>query len=152
MKKNIFISMLMLLCLMSCQKPKPVDSATKIEGRLLDRGSEIPIPNTRVRLIEVKSTSAWSTGRSVIQSATSDAKGQFTFDIQWTDDSKSYEVDAVPNDLDKYYILPFVRGEVKKGQTNKVDLLMSPYGWIKYKIKNINGFEFKFVISSKSRL
>ena len=141
MKKNIFISMLMLLCLMSCHKPKPVDSATKIEGRLMDRGSEIPIPNIRARLIEVRSTGSWSTGRSVIQSATSDAKGQFTFDIQWTDDLKGYEVDAVPNDLDKYYDLPFVRGEVKKGQTNKVDVLMQPYGWIKYKIKNINPYD-----------
>ena len=37
--------------------------------------------------------------------------------------------------------LPFVRGEVKKGQTNKVDVLMQPYGWIKYKIKNINPYD-----------
>ena len=127
---------------MSCGKPKPVDPSTRIEGRIMDRGTEIPLANWRVRFIEVTYNGLFSNpSKRVVQSTNSDAKGQFSFDFQWTDESKDFEVDAVPSDLEKYYILPFVQGRVGRGQTNKVDLLMQPYGWVKYQVKNTNPFD-----------
>ena len=139
MKKNLLFPLLLLAGLMSCGKPKPIDPATRIEGRVMDRGTEIPLSNWRVRFIEITYNGLFSNpSKRVVQSVNSDAKGQFAFDFQWTDASQDYEVDVIPADLEKYYVLPFVSGMVKRGQVNKIDLLLMPYAWVNYKIKNIN--------------
>jgi hypothetical protein len=141
MKKNIFIVVLFLFGLTACNKPKPVDPATKIEGRLMDIGTEIPILNTRVRLIEITSKLPSSASRFILQSTTSDEKGLFTFNFQWTDPLKTYEVDAVPNDLEKYYEVPVVKERIQRGEVNKINCLMSAYGWIKYRVRNTSPYD-----------
>ena len=142
MKKYIFFSLTLILGLFSCKsKPTPVDPHTKIEGRLLDEGTTIPISNTRVRLIEVNSSEPWSSTQRVIQSAISDANGQFAFDFQWVEGLIHYEVDARPNNLETYYEVSSTKSPITQGQTNKVDCFLSPYAWVNYRVKNINPFD-----------
>lgn len=130
-----------VLTLFACPKPAPIDPTTKIEGRLMDRGTEIPIPNTSVKLVEVKSNFPNLPTNTIVQSVTTDDKGQYAFSFQWTDALKTYELDARPKDLNKYYDLPKVVGDIKRGQTNKTDCFLNPYGWVNYRIKNINPFD-----------
>ena len=67
MKKYIFLSLTLILGLVACNsKPTPVDPRTKIEGRLMDKGTINPIPNTRVRLIEVNYSEPWLTPASQV--------------------------------------------------------------------------------------
>lgn len=150
MKKSSFLFVLCLLSMAACNKPAPVDPYTKIEGRVMDRGTEIPIADMRVRCIEVTYNGLLSNpSKRVIESVQSDSKGQFSFSFHWNDPSKSYEVDVVP-DLEKYYILPHVQGKAVRGQTNKIDLLLNPYAWVKYRIRNINPFNNKDTIRTSS--
>jgi hypothetical protein len=140
MKKSVFFMLLTALSFSACNPSKPVDPTTKIEGRLMDRGTNIPIPNTAVKLVEVKSNFPNLPTTTIVQSVTTDDKGQYAFTFQWTD-QKSYELDVRPKDITKYYDLPKVVGEIKRGQTNKVDCFMYPYGWVKYRIRNTNPFD-----------
>ena len=133
MKKYIFLSLTLILGLVACgPKPGPVDPHTKIEGRLMDKGTVNPISNTRVRLIEVNSSEPWSSTQRVIQSAISDANGQFAFDFQWATGRIGYEVDARPNNLETYYEVSSTQSPITQGLTNKVDCFLTPYGWIKF--------------------
>jgi hypothetical protein len=147
MKKYIFFPMLLALSFIACDpKPTPVNPTTKVEGTLMDRGTNIPIPNTVVKLVEVGG-SILSPTTSFIQSATTNDKGQYTFTFEWTDDSKGYGLDTRPKDLNQYYDLPKVVGRVERGQTNKVDCFLNPYGWVKYRVKNSNPFDDRDTIS-----
>ena len=147
MKKYIFLSLTLILGLVACNsKPTPVDPRTKIEGRLMDKGTINPIPNTRVRLIEVNYSEPWSSTKRVIQSVSSDANGQFAFDFQWATGRIDYEVDARPNNLETYYEVSSTQSRIQQGQTNKVDCFLSPYGWINFKVKNTNPFNDKDTI------
>jgi hypothetical protein len=138
MKKNIFFSMLFALSFIACDsKPTPVNPTTKVEGQLMDRGTNIPIPNTAIKLVEVGG-SLLSPTKSFIQTATTDDKGQYTFTFEWTDGSKGYDIDTRPKDIDKYYDLPKVVGTIERGQINKVNCFLKPYGWVRYRIKNTN--------------
>jgi hypothetical protein len=140
MKKNAFFLLLTALSFAACNPtPMPV-GPTKIEGRLMDRGTNIPIPNTAVKLVEITGDLFGTPKRDIIQSVTTDDKGQYAFTYQWEDLLKTYELDARPKDLDKYYDLPKVVGEFKQGQTNKVDCFLDPYSWVKYRIRNTNPF------------
>ena len=142
MKKYIFFSIALILGLVACNsKSTPIDPHTKIEGRLMDEGTNIPISNTRVRLIEIDYSEPWSSTKRVIQSVISDANGQFAFDFQWATGRIGYEVDARPNNLETYYEVSATKGNIAEGQTNKIDCFLSPYGWVKYKVKNINPFD-----------
>lgn len=141
MKKNIFFVLLLTLDFIACIKPKPVDPATKIEGQLLERGTETPIPNTKVKLIEVTSHFPDNPTMVTINSVITDDKGQYSFDFQWTDPLKTYELGVVSNDLAKYYSQPKVVGNIKRGQLNKTDCFMYAYGWVKYRVKNINPYD-----------
>jgi hypothetical protein len=141
MKKNTFFILLLAFGFTACDPTKPVDPTTKIEGRLMDRGTNIPIPNTAVKLVEVTGNLLSTPQRNIIQSVTTDDKGQYTFTYQWVDLLKTYELDARPKDLDKYYDLPKVVGDFKQGQTNKVDCFLNPYSWVKYRIRNTNPFD-----------
>ncbi|MBL7814184.1 MAG: carboxypeptidase regulatory-like domain-containing protein [Saprospiraceae bacterium] len=146
MKKNPFLLIVFLLSLFACKKPEPVSPATKIEGRVMDRGTEIPITNVRVRCLEITYNGFLTNpSKRVIESVQSDSNGRFSFSFQWIDPSKDYEVDVIP-DLEKYYILPYVQGKTVRGQTNKINLLMNPYAWVKYRIRNINPFNNKDTI------
>ena len=139
MKKYIFLSLTLILGLVACNsKPTPVDPHTKIEGRLLDEGTTIPISNTRVRLIEIDYSEPWSSTKRVIQSVSSDVNGQFAFDFQWATGRIGYEVDARPNNLVTYYEVSDTKGNITQGQTNKIDCFLSPYAWVEYRVKNIN--------------
>jgi hypothetical protein len=141
MKKNVFFLLLVALSFAACNStPTPVDPTTKVEGRLMDRGTEIPIANTAVKLVEITSELLGTQTRTILQSVTTDDKGQYAFTFQWAD-QKSYELDVRPNDITKYYDLPKVVGEIKRGQTNKVDCFMYPYGWVRFRIKNVNPFD-----------
>lgn len=141
MKKALFF-MLLAFNFAACDgKKTPTDPQTKIEGLLMDKGTVNPISNTRVRLIEITYNGLFSNPtKRVIQSAISDARGQFAFDFQW-DDKLDYEIDAIPNNFEKYYELSSTKGSILKGQTNKVDCFLNPYSWVKYKIKNVNPFD-----------
>jgi hypothetical protein len=141
MKKYIFFPMLLALSFIACDpKPTPVNPTTKVEGTLMDRGTNIPIPNTVVKLVEVGGSILTPT-TSFIQSATTNDKGQYTFTFEWTDDSKGYGIDTRPKDLNKYYDLPKIVGRVERGQTNKVDCFLNPYSWVRYRIRNTNPFD-----------
>ena len=140
MKKYILFSLVFVFGLMACPKPKPTDPHTKIEGRLMDKGTVNPISNTRVRLIEIDYSEPWSSTKRVIQSVSSDVNGQFAFDFQWATGRIGYEVDARPNNLVTYYEVSDTKGTIKQGQTNKIDCFLSPYGWINFKVKNTNPF------------
>jgi hypothetical protein len=141
MKKYIFLSFSLILGLYACNsKPTPIDPTTKIEGRLMDRGTEIPITNTAVKLVEITSALLGTQTRTTVQSVTTDDKGQYAFTFQWKD-QKSYELDARPKDLDMYYSQPKVVGEIKYGQINKVDCFLYAYGWVKFRVKNTNPFD-----------
>jgi hypothetical protein len=141
MKKTVFFIALMVIGCTACTKKMLTDPTTKVEGRLMDRGTNIPIPNTAVKLIEVTSNFPNLPTLTPIQTVTSDANGQYAFTFEWTDGSKSYELDVRPKDLDKYYDLPKVVGTIDKGQTNKIDCFLYPYGWVKYRVRNINPFD-----------
>jgi hypothetical protein len=107
----------------------------------MDRGTNIPIPNTAVKLVEVKSNFPNLPTNTIIQSITTDDKGQYAFTFQWTDELKTYELDARPKDLDKYYDLPQVVGDIERGQTNKTDCFLNPYSWVRYRIRNTNSYD-----------
>ena len=152
MKKYIFLSLTLILGLVACNsKPTPVDPHTKIEGRLLDEGTTIPISNTRVRLIEIDYSEPWSSTKRVIQSVSSDVNGQFAFDFQWATGRIGYEVDARPNNLVTYYEVSDTKGNITQGQTNKIDCFLSPYAWVEYRVKNIPGARFRMCRADTGR-
>jgi hypothetical protein len=141
MKKTVFFIALMVISCTACTKKMLTDPTTKVEGRLMERGTNIPIPNTAVKLIEVTNNFPNLPTLTPVQTVISDANGQYAFTFEWTDGTKSYELDAHPTDLEKYEYSPKVVGTIERGQTNKSDCFLYPYGWVRYRIRNTNPFD-----------
>ena len=137
MKKYLFLLACFGFLLAQCQKDNTyLGDHTIAEGIITEEGSGKPVANVRMRLYKCTYQVFGSSSCSTFDSTRTDAKGFFSFDFKHEKDYQ-YEIDAVP-DAEKY----FVRNNgapVEKGRySNKINLKLTPYSWVKLKIKNVN--------------
>jgi hypothetical protein len=137
MKKYLFLLTLFgCLMVVSCTKEiSPTYEAT-VKGRVLEADSDVGVPNMTVKLVEDDYTGTIATPkRTTLQSVKTDASGNYKFSYTGKH-TNSYDVVAVNaspdyNEYTQSVLIP-------DGASNVVDIFLSPFGWLKIRIKNIN--------------
>lgn len=135
-RNTILFFCLTVLSGTGCYKDNPVgDHDVLWKGRILEKGTNKPVPNADIFLYEHElDGDLWGgSPRILINSYKADGEGwyQFTFN----DLAKhGYDIQVVAKD---YY-------ESKKMSPNevngvsKMDVVLDPYAWIKFHVKNVN--------------
>ncbi|MGZ8568413.1 MAG: hypothetical protein ACXWW0_03400 [Bacteroidia bacterium] len=108
---------------------------TSVEGRVLELGSNKPIPNADVFLLrekrEMLGAGVW--GISNLKTVKSDAEGKFRFNFE-ADEDYVYGMNAEAPDYQSNSTT--YRG-VERGKRNKTDIFLNGFGYLKYHIKNV---------------
>lgn len=111
----------------SCSK----NGSESVEGRVLEYGSNKPIANATVYLMEVKGTFLGPSGSSKIDSTTSDQNGRYKF--TYMDNPYVSEIRGKAN---LYYDNhAYIMGT---GRKLKTDLILDPHAWLRIHVKNVN--------------
>jgi hypothetical protein len=136
--KNIPILFLlsMVLLVIGCSK----NGSESVEGRVLEFGSNKPIPNATVYLMEVKGTFLGPSGSSKIDSTTSDHNGRYKF--TYMDNPYVSEIRGKANLYYDNYA--YIMGTGKKLKT---DLILDPHAWLRIHVKNVNPVDTNDYIS-----
>ncbi len=112
----------------SCDKN---DGSYSWEGRALEYGSNKPIPNATVYLMEVKGTFLGPSGSRKIDSTSTDIEGKFKFTY-----SENPYVSEVRGHADMYY--DGSANIQRNGNKTKTDLILDPHAWLRIHVKNVN--------------
>ena len=122
------------LAVSSCQK-EPKTTFIKVSGRVLEFGSNKPIPNAKVGIYEEGGVLLGSSWTKLLDTTRTNAYGVYQFDKQNLSPKASFFISAF---ADKY--LPFesnggvVTGREYIGET----FVLKPFAWIRFRIKNQN--------------
>ena len=137
MKKYLILLVPLLFLMAQCKKDNSyLGDHTIAEGIITEKGSGKPVKNVQMRLRRCTYQVLGSSSCETIDTLRTDTKGFFKFDFQHEKDYQ-YEIRAVP-DTEKYYVVDN-DAPLEKGRYNsKINLLLTPYSWIKLRIRNIN--------------
>ena len=125
-----FVIALALACSM-CKKPPKEPTVT---GRVLEAGTNIPIPNARVKLIEKRAEFLGHTYSSITDSTLSDANGNYT--LRYSDPKSVLYTQAYSPG---YFSDTDSETHVPSRPADGVDIVLSPHAWIKVHLKNESG-------------
>jgi hypothetical protein len=130
LKSNLFSLLFCVLIALTgqgCNK----NGSESVEGRVLEYGTNKPIANATVYLMEVKGTFLGPSGSSKIDSTTSDHEGRYKF--TYMDNPYVSEIRGKAN---LYYDNhAYIMGTGKKLKT---DLKLDPHAWLRIHLKNVN--------------
>ncbi len=136
MKKYLFIVVFINFLFSSCVKEESPTYEATVKGRVLEADSDVGIPNMTVKLVEGDySGGGWTPKNTTIQTVKTDASGnyQFKYTAQRLMTYDVVAVNASPNynEYTQSVLVP-------DGASNVVNIFMSPFGWLKIHVKNIN--------------
>jgi hypothetical protein len=107
------------------------NGSESVEGRVLEYGTNKPIANATVYLMEVKGTFLGPSGSSKIDSTTSDHNGRYKFTYM----DNPY-VSEIRGNANLYYDnYAYIMGTGKKLKT---DLILDPHAWLRIHVKSNN--------------
>ena len=120
-----------------CQKDNTyLGDHTIAEGIITEKGSGKPVANVQMRLRRCTYQVFGSSSCETIDTMRTNTKGFFSFDFKHEKEYQ-YEIRAVP-DAEKYFVenndAPLEKGRY----SNKINLLLTPYSWVKLRIRNVN--------------
>ena len=138
MKKYLFLFILFSCLVASCVKDPPTTFEATVKGRVLEVDSEVGIPNMTVKLVEEDYSVSGTQKRTTLKTVKTDASGnyQFTYTRQTI---LNYDVVAVNASSDYTQYTQAVL--IPDGESNEVNIFLTPYGWIKVRVKNVNPFD-----------
>jgi hypothetical protein len=137
MKKFLFILGCFSFLMAQCTKDDSyLGDHTIAAGTITEAVSAKPVANVQMILYRCTYQVFGGSSCAIFDSTRTDAKGFYSFDFKHEKDYQ-YEIDAVP-DSKKYAIInngfPVEKGRYR----NMINLVLTPYSWVKLKIKNIN--------------
>lgn len=113
-----------------------LDDHTIAEGIITEEGSGKPVANVQMRLRRCIYQVFGSSSCTTIDTTRTDAKGFYRFDFKHETDYQ-YEARAAP-DSEKYLVknndYPLEKGRYR----NNINLILTPYSWVKLRIRNVN--------------
>jgi hypothetical protein len=137
MKKYLILLVPLVFLLAQCRKKDPI-TATTVKGRIFEIDSEVPVANATVSLLEVTGCFLCGDSKSVIETVTTDAKGQYEMSFTWNV-GKAYEIKAeIKSDKFLEGFRTKGAGNIAMGTATVVDGFLMPKAWVKVYLKNIN--------------
>src|SRR5690606_32185691 len=130
LNSNLFSLLFCVLITLTCQSCTK-NGSESVEGSVLEYGSNKPIPNATVYLMEVKGTFLGPSGSSKIDSTTSDHNGRYKF--TYMDNPYVSEIRGKANLYYDNYA--YIMGTGKKLKT---DLILDPHAWLRIHVKSNN--------------
>jgi hypothetical protein len=135
-KELLFLLILPTVLLTGCFKEySSPPGNTRIQGFLLEYGSEKPLEGIALYLKEITSTSttSGSFGTTTVNSFYTDDEGYFNYEFE-DDGTKGYI--ASYQKIPGYYDVDFLT--VNTGNNIGLQRFADPYAWLKLHIKNVN--------------
>ena len=134
MKKYFFVLVSFTFLMAQCNKHDTYfDDHTIAEGIIKEEGSGTPVANVQMRLRRCTYQVLGSSSCETMDTTRTDSKGFFRFDFMHEKEYQ-YEVRAAP-DVEKYLVKDNDAPLEKGVNNNKINLILTPYSWIKLKIK-----------------
>ena len=138
-RNKILLFFLAVLFGTGCYKDNPVgDHDVLWKGRILEKGTNKPVPNADIFLYEHELDGDLWGGSPRILTNSYKADGEGWYQFTFNDLAKhGYEIQVVANE---YY-------ESKKMSPNevngvsKMDVVLDSYAWIKFHVKNVNPYD-----------
>jgi len=125
-KAKTILLLLFAISALSCAKDK-IGTTRYVEGKVLEYGTEKPVANARVLLLEARGEFLGPSYKVIVDSTWTDEKGYYRF--QYIKYPGSNFVSATGDQYFKsedYYVL-----DQKKSKT---DIVLDPHAWLKVKI------------------
>jgi hypothetical protein len=135
-KELLFLLILLTVLLTGCFKEYSSPSGTtRIQGFLLEYGSEKPLEGIALYLKEITSTSttSGSFGTTTVDSFYTNEDGYFNYEFE-DDGTKGYI--ASYQKIPGYYDVDFLT--VNTGNNIGLQSFADPYAWLKLRVKNVN--------------
>ncbi len=136
MKKYFLILIPLMILLSQCQK-EPATTFIKLSGRVLELESNKPIPNAKVGIYEEGGEFLGSTWTRLLDSFRTDANGFYHYEKHNLDKGSSFFLSVAAN---KYITYDPNNYLITGQEVNNLDVVLSPYAWIKVHVKNVNPF------------
>jgi hypothetical protein len=137
MKKYFFVLVSFSFLMVQCRKDDTyLGDHTIAEGIITEEGTGKPVANVQMRLRRCTYQVLGSSSCEMFDTTRTDAKGFFKFDFKHEQDYQ-YEVRAAP-DAEKYLVKNNDAPLEKGRYSNKINLILSPYSWVKLTVKNVN--------------
>lgn len=135
----LMFSMLFSLCFESCLKDNAqVDHDVVWKGRILENSTNKPIPNADIYLYEHELDNDFLSNSPRILKNIYKADKDGYYEFTYRDLVKNgYEIQVSAG---KYYTSNKIASDDRNG-VSKVDVLLEPYAWIKFHVKNVNPYD-----------
>ena len=138
MKKSFyFLTIILLISILGgCKKEK----STRIEGRVLEKGSNKPVAGAKIIFSEcVAGEGTFSPSVCLdVETTTTDADGKYVF-VKEADTADRYRIRAEKNNYGKPIEVYQVATAGEK--TKNMDFTLPAFAWIKFHVKNVNPFD-----------
>ena len=132
MKKLLFFSLsILFFAITSCEK----DNSTSIEGRVLEEGTNKPLPNKMVYIYRTESVFLGSYSEYSVDTIFSDSNGNY----KWMTPDKGTDVLSIKA-IDPLYFTKITQ-TINSGKNKGKNLFLQPKAWIRYHVKNIKPFD-----------
>jgi hypothetical protein len=138
MKKAIHLFSIVLIfsVLSSCGK----QGFTRVEGRVLEKGSNKPVANANVIFYQCVAGEGFGSSAicTEIDTAVTDTNGSYVFTREEeNNDVINYRIDAFKGNYSSEGLTTAQSGKT----TKNVDFVMRANAWVKFHIKNVNPFD-----------
>ena len=127
---------MLISILASCKKEK----STRIEGRVLEKGSNKPVAGAKIIFSEcVAGEGSFSPSVCLdVETTTTDAEGKYVF-VKESDTADRYRIRAEKNNYGKPIEVYQVATAGEK--TKNMDFTLPAFAWIKFHVKNTKAFD-----------
>ena len=147
-KSSYFLTIILLISILGgCKKEK----STRIEGRVLEKGSNKPVAGAKIIFSEcVAGEGTFSPSVCLdVETTTTDAEGKYVF-VKESDTADRYRIRAEKNNYGKPIEVYQVATAGEK--TKNMDFTLPAFAWIKFHVKNVNPFDDSDYIAAPGAL
>lgn len=116
---------------------KDDDKFIKVSGKVLEFGSNKPIPNAKVGVYEEGGEFLGTTWTKLVDTTRTDANGFYSIEKNNIDRTSSFFISAAAN---KYYPYDPNNYLVTGQEVANNNIVLDPFAWIKVHVKNVNPF------------
>lgn len=135
MKKYLFLLICFSFLMAQCHKDD--DKFIKVSGKVLEFGSNKPIPNAKVGVYEEGGEFLGTTWTKLVDTTRTDANGFYSIEKNNIDRTSSFFISAAAN---KYYPYDPNNYLVTGQEVANNNIVLDPFAWIKVHVKNVNPF------------